>query len=403
MAPRQLDNRRDGISIEDRWKARGERIGKHWMAKVRDPRAGAYKRKAFEDHKVAMGWAKRLRASFELGQAGAGSWLLSHVKEDILDTLEREGRTKDYIRLVERCADDLAAVGVTDLADDHLHAKVRRCLDLPIVATRMRTDSDKPSGNTIRRRYACVRALVSHAMMRMGMRHDPLVGFELPAKGRPSNISKSGEPETYSLDEVRAVLASGNGNNPIWLSFALAVYAGLRAQEIRQLRWQDIDWTARLLRIAKGKGSKVRVVTMQEELYDLLNALGGPGCTKPRLGSVVEGIKIPRLTVHVHLRPLLEGAGVAWDRGTNDVSGLPRRLGWHSGRRAHAAAFLAAGGDGLELQRNLGHTDSDLTGHYSAAFAQWRHQVAEEKWPRGRLCFHAVPGQPTLNKLPHVK
>src|SRR5258708_5611271 len=123
MAPSQHDRRRDGISLEDRWKARGDRVGKRWMVKVRDPRAAAYKRKAFEDRAVAMDWAKRLRASFVLGQAGAGRWLVEDVKEDLVDTLTKEGRSAGYVRLIERCAEDLQAVGVTDLADDALRAR----------------------------------------------------------------------------------------------------------------------------------------------------------------------------------------------------------------------------------------------------------------------------------------
>jgi len=35
--PKQTDDRRDGISIEDRWKAKGRPEGRRWLAKVRGP------------------------------------------------------------------------------------------------------------------------------------------------------------------------------------------------------------------------------------------------------------------------------------------------------------------------------------------------------------------------------
>jgi len=74
MCPTQIDKHRDGISIEDRWKAKGARTGMRWLAKVWDRRLQRYKRKAFREESNAKAWSKRERARFELAEASAGTW-----------------------------------------------------------------------------------------------------------------------------------------------------------------------------------------------------------------------------------------------------------------------------------------------------------------------------------------
>lgn len=98
--PTQIDKKRDGISIEDRWKTRGERMGKRWLAKVRDTRAGAYKRKAFADIEAAKDWAEKTRARFTLGESGAGSWPIAEVAKGLDELLDRDRRSASYRRLI---------------------------------------------------------------------------------------------------------------------------------------------------------------------------------------------------------------------------------------------------------------------------------------------------------------
>ncbi len=79
MHTKQHDRNRDGISIEDRWRARGQRIGKRWLAKVRDTRLQRYKRKAFVDLNAAKDWSRVMRARLELAETSAGTWPLAEV------------------------------------------------------------------------------------------------------------------------------------------------------------------------------------------------------------------------------------------------------------------------------------------------------------------------------------
>jgi integrase len=73
---------------------------------------------------------------------------------------------------------------------------------------------------------------------------------------------------------------------PAWrLAFALAAYAGLRAGEVRALRWEDVDLVARLLvvRLSRSEGvtstpksGHEREIPIAEPLWALLQG-GGKG------------------------------------------------------------------------------------------------------------------------------
>jgi integrase len=386
MTPQQHDRHRDGISIEDRWKARGRRQGKRWLAKVRDTRLQRYKRKAFSDLVVAKDWARVTRARLELAETSAGTWPLADVITDCAAFMVKEGRNPAYIKAVQRHGGMLQRVGVRDLADEALQGKVRLYLELPTdEAHRRHQSSEAPAASTIQVRFIYVRVLVTYAMRHMGLRNDPLAGFVMPRNARREAVTRTSDQETYTLAEVRAVLALDRREDPVWVAFVVAIFTGLRAFELHALRWEAIDWAARMLRVARGKGAKVRHVPLPNQLHDFLRGLGGPDAKSPRLGPIVSST-LPRLNVE-YLRPLLTLAGVEWERGDNELSGLPRRLTWHACRRTCAAASLAAGVDSLEIQRSLGHEEMEMTGEYAGAFTRWKAAVQAEGWPRGHLCF----------------
>ena len=387
MLPNTQDPKRDGISIEDRWKTLGKRQGKQFLAKVRDTRFQRYKSKAFADLTAARHWAKITRARIDLGESSAGTWPVAAVLEDCLALLRQEKRSAVYIHDVQRHVRMFEKVKLRDLADDLLHTKVRQYLDLPTCENRRRREDPAPSPGTKQQRYRYVRILVTHAQRYMGLRQDPLIGFFIP--GVRGRVTKPSDMETYNPAEVRAILDLKRHDDPAWVTFVLAIYSGLRAAEMMALRWEEIDWDVRMLRVSRGKGDKVRHVPLQSDLYDFLNQMGGPAAKHPKLGKVIS-IPYGRLPTNL-LRDLLDLAQVKWHRGTDEVTGYPRNLTWHACRRTCAAASLAAGVDSLEIQRSLGHAGIAMTGEYAGAFARWKSHVQAEAWPRGRLCFFAPP------------
>lgn len=384
---RKVTRRRDGISIENKWKHRKTKTGKQWLAKVWDRRVGRYKSRAWFKEDEAIAWAKQTRRSIDLQEATAGTWKTSEVAEECTEYMAKEGRNPAYIQAIKRHALMLEKVGIVNLADDNIKARIRDYLALPTEDGHRRTESAAPAGSTVRTRIIYLRSLVSYARKHMSLPINPLVGLVMPAAAKKAAAGGMADQEVYTLAEIRSVLALKEEDNPVWLAFVLAVYAGLRASELHALRWENLDWESRVLRVVKGKGGKVRVVAMQPDLADLLHRLGGPGATKPRNGTIAAPLKSSGFNVHWHLRPLLERAGVTWDRGICPTRKLPRRLTWHACRRTCAAASLAAGVDSLDLQRSLGHADISLTGDYAGAFTTWKRLIENEGWPRGRLWF----------------
>jgi len=55
---------------------------------------------------------------------------------------------------------------------------------------------------------------------------------------------------------------------------ALLYYAGLRSSEVRNLKWQDINFERGLIHIKQAKGEKERVVFLHDRLRELLTGYG---------------------------------------------------------------------------------------------------------------------------------
>ncbi len=388
---KQRDKRRDGIVITDLWRWRGRRgIGKRYLAQVRDGRLHAYKRKAFDLEADAKAWAAEQRHLLGLGQSTAARFELALVGKDLLERMERDRRGAQYIRAVRLAIEALEGLGVRDLASDSLQAQVRAYIQSPTDENRRRKEGgdDRPAPRTMKVRYGYVRAIVRHAIETFRLRGDPLEGFRMPGGASLREIDRDGGGEAYTIPEVRKVLKLGRTADPAWLAFVIGVYSGLRATEIRALRWEHIDFQSRVIRVVRGKGDKVRNVGLQAELMGILVPLSGRGDKVIKTGPLVT-MREPRLHTQHHLEPLLKDAGVARDRGVNAVTGLPRTLVWHSCRRTFAAACLACGMDSMELGLQLGHTinEKSLTGAYSSAFQQMKGIIEDEKWVRGRLGF----------------
>jgi integrase len=126
--------------------------------------------------------------------------------------------------------------------------------DLPIdrlgldTMTELDADMVEEGLSASRRRNVliCLRSVLREAH-RAGLLAQLPVFPPLPKKGKKVLVPLRHE-------QVEALLAA---SPPAWrLAFALAAYAGLRAGEVRALRWRDVDLVARLLvvRLSRSKG-----------------------------------------------------------------------------------------------------------------------------------------------------
>ncbi|MEM5799646.1 MAG: tyrosine-type recombinase/integrase [Candidatus Aenigmatarchaeota archaeon] len=85
--------------------------------------------------------------------------------------------------------------------------------------------------------------------------------------------SKLKLPVVLNKEEItRMIDVTENSKHKAILSFLY--YAGLRLNEVRNLRWDDIDFQRDLIHVKKAKGEKERVVFLHEKLKKSLKDMG---------------------------------------------------------------------------------------------------------------------------------
>lgn len=132
---------------------------------------------------------------------------------------------------------------------------------------------------------------------------------------------------------------------------ALLYYAGLRLSEVRNLRWQDIDFEREIIHIKRAKGEKERVIFLHKELKKLLEDYG-----IRKLGYVLiseRGKKYNERTIQQIVK------------NTAKKAGIKKRVTPHTLRHSFATHLLEAGADIRYIQQLLGHKSLRTTQVYT--------------------------------------
>ncbi len=166
--------------------------------------------------------------------------------------------------------------------------------------------------------------------------------------------------------------------------YALALYTGLRPNELRALRWEHVDTTAGLVRVTEAwdpeaKGIKVtkteaghRVVPLRPELLPLL---------RERAPDDELVLQIPWTRIAQRLRVHLETAGVSRPR-LRATSATEMPMDFRALRDTYATWRALEGADVLSLKRELGHEDLSTTDAYVKEAASHRGAAVGEPFPR---------------------
>lgn len=245
---------------------------------------------------------------------------------------------------------------------------------------------------TIRGILTPLRCILAVAVRDRVITESPL--SRLQPKELPKGKSRS-EPRTLTREEIEALLAaSPKRYRPL---LAIAVFAGLRIQEILGLTWADIDFGAGVIHVRKQltRGTKSspprradlktkagqRDVVLLPELAALLQALlrtteaeRGLPRTDDFVFSTSEGTPLNRNNVAKRgLDKAAEGAGL-------NREGVPK-LGFHDLRHTFASHLIRQGIDPVRASRQLGHARPSITlDIYAHEFDQARgHDDISEK------------------------
>ena len=177
--------------------------------------------------------------------------------------------------------------------------------------------------------------------------------WPLFALARPRKVKSL--PTVLSRDEVRRLLACVEG--PTFHMYFTTVYAcGLRREEARLLRVQDIDGARGLVHV-RGKGAKERWVPLPSPLLIQLREFWKTHRTRPWLfphpGSLDRPRPLSRRALHMAFAAARERCG------------LNKHPVIHSLRHCYGTHLLESGVNLRVIQSNLGHRSANTTALYT--------------------------------------
>src|SRR5262249_40140734 len=101
---------------------------------------------------------------------------------------------------------------------------------------------------TVRKIVTCLKAILKRARAKEWMHHNPVEDLRVEADKRNKRKIKAGVDFPLQ-SEVAAIIGAATGlARPFIL---VATFAGLRASELRGLRWQDVDFAKATITISQ--------------------------------------------------------------------------------------------------------------------------------------------------------
>ncbi len=157
-------------------------------------------------------------------------------------------------------------------------------------------------------------------------------------------------PLVLSREDVIKMIDSAN-NLKHKLVIMFLYYAGLRLDEVRNIKWSDIDIDRETIHIKTAKGDKERVVFLHKRLIEPLRLFGmkeaGPIFISQR------GAKYNKRTIQQIIKSASKKAGIK------------KNVTPHTLRHSFATHLLESGADIRYIQQLLGHKDLKTTQIYT--------------------------------------
>jgi site-specific recombinase XerD len=280
--------------------------------------------------------------------------------------MELRSAADDFLRFcaIERqLSENTVQAYACDLAD------LRRSLPNGMLVSDITTDTlkgyleeiltkRKLAAATIRRRFACFRALFSR-LSDLGHMNDPFAGWrlKLPRRKRlPRALSR--DEISFLLSKLRGVSGlSHDSDVMLRVAVRLMVSTGIRVGELCKLRVEDIAPDGTSLRV-HGKGSRDRVayvadMTFRAELRRLAEIRQGAAGRGAFLFVNRQGSKMKPQFIRTRLCRVASDAG------------LTRRITPHMLRHTAATLLIESGVDIRIVQRLLGHSSIATTEIYT--------------------------------------
>jgi len=157
-------------------------------------------------------------------------------------------------------------------------------------------------------------------------------------------------PVVLSKIEIGKMIKSTNNLNHR-LIIQIGYAAGLRASEIINLKWEDIDFFRNVIHIKSGKGKKDRVLMLSPKIKKGLKAL-----TDERMGFIFLTNRAKKYSLR-SIELIVETA--------KKKVGINKKVTPHTLRHSFATHLIEDGIDILHVQKLLGHSDVSTTMIYT--------------------------------------
>ncbi len=161
-------------------------------------------------------------------------------------------------------------------------------------------------------------------------------------------------PTVLNKEEVNKLFqVTKNPKHKLVLS--LLYYAGLRLNEVRNLKWRDIDFSRGMIHVKKAKGSKHRAVFLHKNLKDRLQdrAEKKGGNKKGFILISERGNKYSKRSIQKIVKK------------AKHKSGIGKKISPHTLRHSFATDLLNQGVDLRLVQEFLGHKNISTTQVYT--------------------------------------
>jgi integrase len=217
-------------------------------------------------------------------------------------------------------------------------------------------DGKTPAVNTVRAHVAALKVLLATAMEDGLIRHNPASGVRI---SRPdgATVEPDAREQRRALDsdELARFLNACAGDRRLF--FELLTMTGIRIGEAVELRWEDVDFGAKRLRIRRQfYRGRVGPPKSKEGTRDipLSTSIARALWVRRRaddqlLFTSPRGERLDRDWCWKNvLKPAAKTAGVPW-------------VGFHTFRHTCASLLFAAGKNAKQVQMWLGHSDPGFT------------------------------------------
>ncbi len=311
----------------------------------------------------------RRKAKITFDEA-AQKWLELHSKVKLRSHADNVARYERHVKPV------LGSVPLPALTHERI-LELRAKLQAKVTKRRGRRKDGqvgeikgKLAGRTINLVMALVRTILNFAVKNKlgGIKASPLAGIGRGDLMMPITVEQIdppiGRPEdVWRVLEAIRQIGEERQRPSLYPFFATLVYTGLRRGEAIGLRWDNVHFETRLLKVKRSyvgqtKSNRHRTVTMPSELVTILKAYKLADPWKAELCFPNDAGQM--YTAHAKLHAVLHEA-------LRRV-GLPR-IRIHDLRHTYASHYLMNGGDLFTLQKALGHSStqliSDVYGHLS--------------------------------------